>query len=125
MLNSFILISHNTNVIFIIERVNPMKYKSILALSLAAMLSVGALMSGCGNKNTTDNATDNGNNATNKLEESADKAGDAVKDGAESIKDGVEGVGDAIKYTAIDVKDDLEIQAETDKKHIKTLVDFN
>ena len=107
MLNSFILISHNTNVIFIIERVNPMKYKSILALSLAAMLIVGSLMSGCGNKNTTDNATDNGNNATNKLEESADKAGDAVKDGAESIKDGVEGVGDAIKYTAIDVKDDL------------------
>lgn len=81
-----------------------MKRKSILALSLAAMLSLGILTSGCGNQTNT---TDNGNNATDKLDESMDKAGNAVRDGAESVKDGIEGVGDSVKYTAIDVKDDF------------------
>lgn len=90
-----------------------MKRKSILALSLVAMLSLGILVSGCGNDNTsstTDNTsgvTDNGNNATDKLQESMDNAGNAVKNGAEAVKDGVTGTGDAIKYTAVDVKDDL------------------
>ena len=33
--------------------------------------------------------------------------------------------GIRIYNNILDVKDDLEIQAETDKKHIKTLVDFS
>lgn len=84
-----------------------MKRKSILALSLTAMLSLGILISGCGNGNNSNNTANDGNNAANSLQESADKAGDAVRDGAESVKEGVEGVGEAITYTAIDVKDDL------------------
>ena len=115
-----------------------MKRKSILTLSLAAMLSLGILISGCGNNNTPNgttnngtnttnngtNATDNGNNATNKLDESMDKAGDAVRDGAESVKDGVEGVGDAIKYTAIDVKDDLMKAGRDVKDSLDTKKDY-
>jgi len=58
-----------------------MKYKTILALSLTAMLTVGVMITGCGNKtDNSTNTTDNGNTATDKLKESADKAGDAVKD---------------------------------------------
>lgn len=116
-----------------------MKRKSILALSLAAMLSLGILITGCGNtnntpNNTTDNGTnttnngnnttDNGNNATDKLKESMDKAGDAVKDGAESVKDGVEGVGDAVRYTATDLKDDLVKAGHDIKKSADTNKDY-
>lgn len=102
-----------------------MKRKSILALSLAAMLSLGILITGCGNTNNTpNNTTDNGNNATDKLQESMDKAGDAVKNGAESVKDGVEGVGDAVKYTAIDVKDDLVKAGHDFKKSVDTNKDY-
>lgn len=101
-----------------------MKSKTILALTLSAVLSFSVLITGCGNKNNTTNnntANDTGNTATDKLNESADKAGDAVKNGAEAVKDGVEGVGEAVKYTAIDVKNDLvnagrDIKDSTDTK---------
>ena len=100
-----------------------MKRKSILALSLTTMLSLGVLISGCGNNNTN-NTTDNGNNANNKLEESMDKAGDAVRDGADSVKNGVEGVGEAIKYTAIDVKNDLVNAGHDIKDSLDTKKDY-
>ena len=44
-----------------------MKYKTILALSLTAMLTVGVMITGCGNKTDNSNTTDNGNTATDKL----------------------------------------------------------
>lgn len=118
-----------------------MKYKSILALSLAAMLSFGALMSGCGNKNAANNgntngntatdgnniannATDNGNGVLDNGNTATDKAGDAVRNGADAVKNGVESVGDSIKYTAIDFKDyftnagrDIKESADTKKDY--------
>ena len=101
-----------------------MKRKSILALTLTAMLGLSVFAIGCGNKDNNNNTTNNGNSASSKLEESADKAGDAVKDGADAIKDGVEGVGDAIKYTAIDVKDDIVNAGRDIKDSVDTKKDY-
>ncbi|MDB2138175.1 lipoprotein [Clostridium butyricum] len=102
-----------------------MKYKTILALSLTAMLTVGVMITGCGNKtDNSTNTTDNGNTSTDKLKESADKAGDAVKDGAEAVKDSVEGVGNAIKYTAIDVKNDISKAGRDLKESVDSKKDY-
>ena len=103
-----------------------MNRKSILSLTLTAMLGLSVLISGCGTNTDTNNnhTTDNGNNATEKLEDSVDKAGDAVKDGAESIKEGVEGVGEAIKYTAIDVKNDIVNAGRDVKDSLDTHKDY-
>lgn len=78
-----------------------MKYKTILALSLATMLSIGVTITGCGNK------TDDSNNSTSNVKESADKVGETVKNGGEAVKDGIENAGDKIRYTAINLKDDI------------------
>lgn len=87
-----------------------MKRKSITALTCAALVGTSIVLTGCGGSSTNktaNNATDNGNTATQKLDESANETGDAVKNGAEAVKDGVEGVGEAVKYTAVNVKDDI------------------
>lgn len=80
-----------------------MKRKSILALTCAALVGASVLLSGCGesanNNNKTSDTTDNGNTASQKLDENLDKAGNAVKEG-------VTDTGDAIKYTAASFKDD-------------------
>ncbi|MDO5517626.1 MAG: lipoprotein [Clostridium sp.] len=80
-----------------------MKRKSILALTCAALVGASILLSGCGestsNNNNTSDTTDNGNTASQKLDENLDKAGDAVKDG-------VGDAGNAIKYGAANFKDD-------------------
>lgn len=72
-----------------------MKYKTILALSLATMLSIGVAITGCGNK------------ANDSVKESVDKVGESVKNGGEAVKDSIENAGDKIRYTAINLKDDL------------------
>lgn len=90
-----------------------MKSKSILALTCAALVGASILLCGCGestaNNNTSD-TTDNGNTASQKLDENLDKAGDAVKNGADdvgnAVRNGVEDTGNAIKYTATSFKDD-------------------
>ena len=51
-----------------------MKRKSIIALTCAALVSTSLLFTGCGKSstnNTANNATDNGNTATEKLNESS------------------------------------------------------
>ena len=101
-----------------------MNRKSILSLTLTAMLGLSVLISGCGNNTSNGNTTDNGNTATEKLEDSADKAGDAVKNGAEADKEGVEGVGEAIKYTAIDVKNDIVNAGRDIKDSLDTHKDY-
>lgn len=79
-----------------------MKYKTILALSLATMLSIGVTITGCGNKKDNSN-----NNSTSNIEKGVDKVGDAAKNGGEAVKDGIENAGDKIRYTAINLKDDI------------------
>lgn len=95
-----------------------MKRKSILALTCAALVGASILLSGCGKTTSNDkvnNTADNGNTATQKL----DDAGDAVKEG---IKD----TGDAIKYSAMNFKDDaikagydIKDDAESAKDYFK------
>jgi len=84
-----------------------MKRKSIIALTCTVLFATSLLLIGCGEKTSTDKITDNGNNATQKIQESADDVEKAAKDGAKSVKDGVEGVGNVIKYTAMDLKNDI------------------
>jgi hypothetical protein len=73
-------------------------FKKQFAVTLLAVLAVGAISVGC-NKSDTDKAVDNtksaASDAGNDIKDAANKTGDAIKEGAVATKDAVtNAVGD-------------------------------
>ena len=98
-----------------------MKRKSILALTLSAMLVMTPLLiSGCGKSNNTANNTN--------TSQDADKDGvkDDVERAGKDVENTAERIGDDIKYTAVNFKDaivnagyDVKDSLDTHKDYFK------
>jgi acyl-CoA synthetase (AMP-forming)/AMP-acid ligase II len=77
-------------------------FKKQFAVTLLAVLAVGAVSVGC-NKSDTDKAMDNTKDAANAakddIKDAANKTGDAIKNGAAATKDAVTNAVDSITNT--------------------------
>lgn len=117
-----------------------MKRKSILALILAASI----LLVGCGSNNsktnTSNNATGTPNEGTNAagvpnvennpvgspntVNDPAGNINNDVKNAIESGKDNAKAAGDSLKYTAMNLKDDIVKAGYTLKDSLNTKKDY-
>lgn len=74
--------------------------KSLILVLLCASLVAGAVLTGCGSKNSTTN-----NNTT--VKEGVEEVGEGVKDTVEGTGNTIKDAAENVKYTAINFKDDI------------------